>query len=468
MAQKLNHAHFDVVVLGGGASGVAAAAAAAKNGRRTLVIESGTMLGGELLSGMSLDGVLNARGEYVVGGISDELLSECRDMDGFIGPIHDHRLICYVCVDPEIMKIAVMRVMERHGVTPWLQTFAEDVVVEQGVVKGLVVVNKSGRTMVSADHFIDCSGDADLAVRAGAPYEMSDASGQLQPISLMFRMSNVDTPALLRFAQKNVESLAVGESDYIRGNRTDQQLVDLLVEQGQPSLFFKSEGPFLGEAIRRGDLAPTALIMIQPTSRARREVCVNATRVGGNIDGTDTAAVSATVGTLMEQVWKTSGFLKKHLPGFEKATFAGLAPRVGVRETRRIVGDYVLTGEDVISGRKFPDSAVAKGAQHVDIHQSGTTQIRIPIANGGSYDIPFGCLLPQGLDNVLVAGRCLSATREGMGTARTMGPCMAMGEAAGTAVAMCAERGHAGTRALSVRDLQQRLKENGAVIDGVY
>ncbi len=468
MAQSLNHAHFDVVVLGGGASGIAASAAAAKNGRKTLIVESGTMLGGELLSGMSLDGVLNARGEYVVGGISDELFAECREMGGFIGPLHDHRLICYVCVDPEIMKIAVMRVLERHGVTPWLQTFAEDVVVRDGVVSGLVVVNKSGRTLVSADWFIDCSGDGDLAVRAGAPFELSDASGDLQPLSLMFRMSNVDTPALLRFAQANVESLALGESDYIRGNLSDRQLVDKLVEQGEPSVFFKSEGPFLGDAIRRGDLAPTALIMIQPTSKARREVCVNATRIGGNIDGTDTAAVSATVGALMEQVWKTAGFLRKHLPGFEQSTFAGLAPRVGVRETRRVMGDYVLTRDDVVSGRKFPDSAVAKGAQHVDIHQSGTTQIRIPIANGGSYDIPFGCLLPLGLKNVMVAGRCLSATREGMGTARTMGPCMAMGEATGTAAALCAERGHTEVRQLAVRDLQQRLRHNGAVIDGVY
>ena len=108
MAQRLRQAQFDVVVLGGGASGVAAAAAAAKNGQKTLIIEAGPMLGGELLSGMSLDGVLNARGEYVVGGFSDELFDECRGMDGFVGPIHDHRLICYVCVDPEVMKIAVM------------------------------------------------------------------------------------------------------------------------------------------------------------------------------------------------------------------------------------------------------------------------------------------------------------------------------------------------------------------------
>lgn len=468
MSQKINQSHFDVVVLGGGASGVAAAAAAAKNGRKTLIIDAGPMLGGELLSGMSLDGVLNARAEYVVGGISDEFFEECRKMDGFIGPLHDHRLICYVCVDPEVMKIAVTRVLERYGVVPWLYTFAEDVVVQDGVVTGLVVVNKSGRTIVTADHFIDCSGDGDLAVQAGAPFEVSDSSGDLQPISLMFRMGNVDSAALLKFARANVASLAVGESDYIRGHKTDEELVDLLVKQGQPSVFFKSEGPFLGEAIRRGDLAPTALIMIQPTSAARREVCVNATRVGGNINGTDTAAVSATVGTLMEQAWKTCGFLQKNLPGFEKAVFAALAPRVGIRETRRIMGDYLLTKEDVVSGRKQPDNVIAKGAQHVDIHQSGATQIRIPIANGGSYDIPFGCLIPKKLKNVLVAGRCLSATREGMGTARTMGPCMAMGQAAGTAAAMLGERGQCEVRALPVHELQKRLKEQGAVLDGVY
>lgn len=468
MSQRLKHARFDAVVLGGGAAGVAAAAAAAKNGLKTLIIEAGTMLGGELLSGMSLDGVLNARGEYVVGGISDELFEECRKMDGFIGPIHDQRLICYVCVDPEVMKIAVVRVLERYGVTPWLGTFAEDVVAQDGTVSGIVVVNKSGRTLVTATHFLDCSGDGDLAVLAGAPYEFSDQSGDLQPLSLMFRMSNVDSARLLGFAQENVSSLAVGESDYIRANHSDQDLVDLLVKQGEPSVFFKSEGPFLGDAIRRGDLAPTALIMIQPTSKARREVCINATRVGGNIDGTNTAAVSATVGALMEQVWRTATFLTRKLPGFEQATFAGIAPRVGIRETRRIMGDYVLTQEDVVSGRKFPETAVAKGAQHVDIHQSGTTQIRIPIANGGSYDIPFGCLLPRGLANVMVAGRCLSATREGMGTARTMGPCMAMGQAIGTAAALCQEQKAENVRALEIGKLQGRLKEQGAVIDGVH
>ncbi len=467
MAQRIRQVHFDVVVLGGGAAGITAAAAAARNGRKTLLVEAGPILGGELLSGMSIDGLLNARNEYVCGGLSDALLEECRRMDGFIGPIHDFRLISYVCVDPEVMKIAVMRLLTRYGVTPWMYTLAEDVVTEGGRVRGLVTVNKGGRTLVTADYFIDCSGDGDLAAMAGAPFELGAPDGELQPLSLMFRMSNVETEPMLAFARDNPDSLAVGESDYVRAGRTDAQLAMELYKQGQPSLFFKSDGPFLGKAIARGDIAPTALIMIMPTSAARKEVCVNATRIAENIVGMDAAAVSRTMTALMEQVWTCAEFLKRDLPGFENAHFSGLAPRIGIRETRRIMGDYVLTKEDAIEARKHPD-CIAKGAHHVDIHQDGIRQIRLPIADGGSYDIPFQCLLPRGLDNVLVAGRCLSATREGMGTARTMGPCMAMGQAAGTAAAMCIDGGLPDVRSLSIRALQQRLREQGAIIDGVH
>lgn len=221
------------------------------------------------------------------------------------------------------------------------------------------------------------------------------------------------------------------------------------------------------QGLRDEEMFPTALIMIQPTSVARREVCVNATRVARNIMGTDSAAVSAALPELLEQVWMTAKFLKKRVPGFGNATFAGIAPRVGIRETRRIMGEHVLSGDEASGARKHKD-VVAKGAQHVDIHQDGIRQVRIPIANGGSYDIPWGCLVPKKLPNVMVAGRCLSATREGMGTARTMGPCMAMGQAVGTAAALSVKAGYRDVRELPVGTLQQKLREQGAVLDGVH
>ena len=462
---SLKQLNYDVAVIGGGAAGVGAAIAAAKSGLRTILVEAGPIFGGELLSGMSIDGVLNGRGEWVVRGVAEELFEECRQMDGFIGPVHDYRLICYVCCDPEIMKIAVMRLLERHNVTPALYT--QVCVVDSGVVQSVVLTHKNQQTLLSAKYFIDASGDGDVAMMAGAPTELSDAKGELQPLSLMFRMSGVENEPLLRYARDNPNSLAVGESEAVRAGRTDEELAKAIYDQGEPAVFFRGNGPFLGGAIQRGEMFPTALIMIMPTSKARKEVCINATRVAENINGTDALAVSRVVSRLMEQVWETATFLKNRCPGFENATFAGMAPRVGIRETRRVIGEYVLSGDEAANAVK-QRNVITKGAHHIDIHQDGTRQIRVPIADGGSYDIPFECLIPKNVKNLLIAGRCISTDRVANGTTRMMGQCLGTGHAAGTAAAMCIAANYADVRQLSVPTLQNKLREQGAVLDGTH
>src|ERR1019366_1954958 len=203
---------------------------------------------------------------------------------------------------------------------------------------------------------------------------------------------------------------------------------------------------------------PTALLLIMPTSKARKEVCINATRVAENINGLNALDVSRVVSRLMEQVWTTATFLKKRCPGFENATFAGTAPRVGIRETRRVIGEYVLSGDEAANAVKQRD-VITKGAHHIDIHQDGTRQVRVPIADGGSYDIPFGCLVPKNVKNLLTAGRCISPDRVANGTTPTMGRCLGTGHAAGTAAAMCITAGYADVRQLSVLTLQNKLRE---------
>jgi ribulose 1,5-bisphosphate synthetase/thiazole synthase len=464
---SIKHLDSDVAVIGGGAAGIAAAIAAAKNGARTILVEAGAMFGGELLSGMSIDGVLNGRGEWVVRGVAEEIFDECRKMDGFIGPLHDFRLICYVCCDPEIMKIAIARVLARYGVTPLLYTQMTDVASARGVVNSVVLTHKNQKTLLTAKYFIDASGDGDLAMLAGAPTEFSDERGELQPLSLMFRMAGVENKPFLEFVRDNPTSLAVGESEAVRAGRTDDELAKAIYDQGEPTVFFRGNGPFLGGAIQRGEMFPTALIMIMPTSKARKEVCVNATRVAENINGLNAIDVSAKVATLMDQVWQTSEFLRRNCPGFENAKFSALAPRVGIRETRRVMGEYVLTGDECAQGVKQRD-VITKGAHHIDIHQDGIRQVRVPIADGGSYDIPFGCLIPRDVRNVLVAGRCISTDRVANGTTRIMGQCMGMGHAAGAATAMCIAAGYDDVRRLSVPALQQKLREQGAVLDGTH
>jgi hypothetical protein len=459
--------HYDVVVVGGGASGVAAAIASAKNGAKTLIIDAGPMLGGELLSGLSIGGVFNALGEWIVGGVAKELFDAANALDGLIGPACDYRLAWYVFADPEIMKIVVMSLLQQYGVTPLLYSTVQEVVTDRGQVTGLIVGARGQKMMISAKQIVDCSGDADVAMMAGAPFELSNEKGELQPVSLMFRMSGVDTSALLRFLRENPENLGLGESDAIRSGRSDAELAQALQQQGEAIAFIKREGPLLGEAIRRGDMFSAPFVFAVPTSRPRREVCINATRVAENIDGTKADALSGTLAKLMEQVGIVIKFLRKDVPGFADAAFAGVAPRIGVRETRRIVGEYTLTAEDVIEGRKF-ETGVAKGSYHVDLHVPGDKQIRVPVKNGGSYDIPFGCLIPKGLTNVLAAGRCLSATRDAHASARVMGPCLGMGEAVGTAAALAASAGCRDIRDLPIQALRAKLKEQGAVLDGTH
>lgn len=457
----------DVVILGAGASGVTAAITTARAGLRTLLVDAGPMPGGELISGMAIDGALNGQGEWIVGGVGRDILAECERLGGYIGPLNDHRLIWYVCIDPEVMKLAIVRTLARAGVELMLHTTATHVSREGNRVTALHLRNKQGKLEVRAPYFLDCSGDADIVRAAGGKVLKGGASGEMQPVSLMFRMSGVDTKRLLEFQKNHTESFALGESDAIRRGRTDLQLAEAALAQGQPSVFIKGNGKILSEAIARGEMYPTALIMIQPTSHQRREVCLNTTRVGG-IDGTRTSDLSASLSTLADQVWQCSEFMRKHIAGFENAAYSGIASRVGIRETLRIEGLKSLSEQDVLDARKCEDG-VAKGSHHVDIHQSGTGQIRIPVKNGGSYDIPWGCLVPQGVANVAAAGRILSADRGAHGSARVMGPCFGMGQAVATATVMLH---HAGARQgyadVDVQRLRAQLRADGAILEGTH
>lgn len=466
MSQQISEKQYDVVVIGGGSAGIAAACGAARNGAKTVLVDAGPILGGELVSGIPIDGCLSSRGEWVVGGFTRELFDECERMGGYIGPVFDFRCLNVVCIDPEIMKIAVINVVRRHGVEMLLYTFAEDVVVDDGRVTGVVVVNKNQRTLLRGNVIIDCSGDGDIACAAGAPFEIGNAeAGGLQPVTLVFRMMGIDTRRLLTFVRDNPEHFGLAE--YPGMNMTREEAARGLYEQGVAKVFMVSDGPLMKKAIANGDMYASSMIAVTPISIARKEVSLNTTRIG-HIDATKTEKLSGALPDLMDQVWMCSEFMRKYVPGFEDAVFSAIAPRIGIRETRRIMGEYVLTEADILQARKF-DDGIGKGCHELDVHGVGTGHRREAIKDGGSYDIPFGCLVPRGLKNVMVAGRCFSATREAHSSARVMGTCMAMGEATGTAAAMLMQSNRrVDVRDVPIQTLRARLREQGAVLDGVY
>ena len=467
MAQTLFHESWDVLVVGAGASGIGAAIAAARNGARVLMVDAGPMIGGELVSGIPVDGCLSSRGEWVVGGVCRDLFAECERLGGYIGPINDYRSLHVVAVDPEIMKIAVVNLVQKAGVALRLYTYADDVVMEGGHVRGVVLVNKGRRTMVRAKVVIDASGDGDIAVAAGAPFEIGDAAkGDLQPVTLMFRMVGVEAQRLLRFAMEQPENFGFGE--YAGIGKNSRECAEALYRQGLPKLFVVANGPVMRAAMEAGELHRSSMIGITPTSTARKEVSLNTTRIG-HLDATDTRRLSAALPDLVRQVWECAAFLKKRMPGFENAVFSGLAPRIGIRETRRIIGDYVLSDEDVGEARKQVNG-IAKGAHEIDVHLADTGHYRRAIAGGGSYDIPYPTLLAKGIANLFVVGRCMSATRIAHSSARVMGTGISLGQAAGTAAAMAHANGawDGDLRSINVDTLRDMLRSQGAVLEGTH
>jgi len=463
VGSRIHCENYDVVVIGGGSAGVAASVAAARNGARTVLVDAGPMAGGELVSGLPLNACLNARGEWVVGGVIRELLDGCRARGGLIEPYFDWRSLWLTCVDPEVMKLIVAKTLRDAGVHLLLYTFADDVVADRDGLRGVFVVNKRGRTLLAARQIIDCSGDGDIAVQAGAPSEKGGPQGELQPVTMIFRMVGVETRPLLEFVRAHPEHVGLGEC--LLEPRSKAECAEELYRQGIPSVFFDGKGPFIAQAIERGELFPCGLLAVCPLSAQRKEVSLNTTRIA-NLDATDPQRLSGALPDLLEQVWACASFLKSRVPGFENAQFSGIAPRIGIRETRRIIGDAVLERDDVLQGRKREDG-ICKGAHELDVHGAGQAHRREMIKDGGSYDVPFGCLLPKGTTNLLVAGRCLSATREAHGSARVMGTCMGMGQAAGTAAAMAIASG-VSLRELPVAVLRDRLVAQGAVLSGTY
>ncbi len=383
----------DVVVVGSGPAGVAAACAAADNGANVTLIEASPFLGGELVSGLPVDGCLNARGDWLVGGPAQALFDGCKRRHGYIGPLFDWRLNWGVCIDPVVMRLAIVEALACRHVRIMLGSIVYGAVVDDQSITGIEIIQRHGRAQLAADVFVDSSGDGTLALLAGAECEQPEAA-TLQPVSLTFRVGNVNLPPLMTFIRDHPEEFMLAESPVI--DKSPAECARALYDAGLPFVPLSAKGRVLGKAIAAGDAAPCTAVFMWPTSLARREVGLNMTRLAG-IDGTDDSAWSSALPELTRQVEKGVAFVKASLPGFADAVLSDAAYSVGVRETRRIRGETVLNDTAVREAHRCADG-IARGAHHIDIHGSGTAQTRVPVRRRLYDVIPFGCLIPAGFE----------------------------------------------------------------------
>lgn len=398
----------DLVVVGGGAAGVATAVTAARAGLRTVLVDESPFLGG-----MSTGGCVGTfcgfhyrerNGDLVrlVGGFPAELMDRLAARGECYGPVpfKSTGAVPYV---PWGLKLAYDGLVRAEpSLTVYLHARFVRALAGDGRVRGVEVATRSGRVVLEAPYFVDATGDANLALEAGAPTAKGDV---LQYPSMMFYMQHVD------------------------------------LERALPHVFELSD--LLDRHFARDGLPRRSGNLI-PTGRPG-EVLVAMSRVaieGRPVDGGDAAEL--TLGEMLgrAQAERCAAFLVAHMPGFEQAFVSDTAPRLGIRETRRLRGRYALTGDDVLSGRKFEDG-VCRAAWPIELHVAdGRTEWSF-LDDGLWYTVPYRCLVPDGVANLLAVGRAVSATREGFASVRVLGPCMSAGQAAATAVAVAAPRGGA-------------------------
>jgi hypothetical protein len=421
----------DVVVVGGGPAGMIAAIAAARNGASALLLERYGFLGGMATAGL-VGPILAIYHWYgagrIVGGIPWEMLTRMKALDGAIlgddGP--------HVSFDPEVLKYVADQMMLEAGASLRLHTFATAVSCEGERVNGVIVESKSGRQAVVGKVIVDATGDADVAAWAGNPYEKGHPeTGAMQPMSLYFRLANVDTDLM--------ESPTNPETFYTMVEA--REVLQRAVDAGELPLF---GGPWAPKSSTVRD----------------REAGVNMVRVWG--DATDVLDLTRVEITGRDHVQQFVRFLKANIPGFKDCYLYDSAPQIGIRETRRIAGDYTLTERDLVQRRQF-DDGIALGGHIVDIHSLDGTSEQYG-KKVQPYEIPYRSFLPVGLENVIVTGRPISATHEAHASLRVMGTCMALGEAAGTAAAIAAREGGR-TRSVDSAELVGTLKKHGAIVD---
>jgi hypothetical protein len=428
-------ARADVVVIGSGSAGSAATIASARAGASTLLIEKLPFLGGnstavlDTFYGFYTPG---SRSLKVVGGVADDIVAELRALGPVIERPNTYGAGTGVTYHPEHLKVAWERLVREAGARILLHAFVQDADVVDGHIREVLVATKAGLRRVAGDVFIDASGDADLCHHAGFGYETAGELDPAQTLTTTFRMVNVDREARRSITSADVHALMA--------DAASTGAYDLPRREGSDHVT-----PIDGV---------TATVMTRlPSYRASGDGIVNVS---------DPWFLSEAEVAGRRQALEYARFLVERVPGYAGASLVSVSTQIGVRETRRVYGDARLTRDDVLGARSFDDQIALCGAPIEDHHPGADTRWHY-LPDGAAVGIPYRTLVVRDARNVLVAGRCFSATHDAHASVRSMAQCMAMGQAAGTAAAMAAGS-RLEPRAIDVTALRDRLAADGALL----
>ena len=445
----------ELLVAGGGTSGAVAGIAGGRSGLRTLVVEQMGFLGGAQTGALVTPMMPNQIDLVPLNAGIDAEINRRMNRDRESGVWRDGNRGWF---NPEALKWTLEQMNVEAGTELLYYSMVEDVLMEQNAVRGVVVASKGGRSALLAERTIDCTGDADVAFRAGVRCEGGDAeSGRHQPFSVRFHMGNINLRRLGEFLR------GLGRHDVMeQAEGSDVPLIHTAMVWGKGWTL----EPLFRRAVGEGVLRESDGDYFQVFSMAGRpgELAFNCPRIPEDIDGSDPFHLTRAQIKSRDIIRRYVAFAKRYLPGCENGYVVFTAPMVGVRESRRIRGEYYLTVEDVLGARKFED-AICRNNYPLDIHREEAmnklSAVRLP--EGEYHEVPYRSLVPLGVDHLLVAGRCLSASFEAQSSVRIQSNCRAMGEAAAVASALSVRRGIS-PRTVDGRELRGELRRLGGAL----
>jgi hypothetical protein len=473
------YGEYDVVVVGGGTSGVSAAISSARAGANTILIERLGVLGGQMNvsgpPGFAYAYMFNPRREQIIGGIMEETHNRLlKEGHALPHTTPDFRVgYSFSLVDPDYWGLLIFEMMSENGVNLLLHSLAVDVLKNSNSVNGVIVENPSGRQAVMGKVIIDCTGEGEISARAGAPFEQVPKD-QLEPHTISFAVDGVNWDKVLQYVKDNA-AYEFNPMTHVYLNWTQEQIIERIrqVKDITEISNFMGYYSIRDKALAAGEWHPFSGVgfFIMPRDNGVFQALFQHSSQVGNVDPTDVRDLTYCEVECRKQVVMALKFIKKYMPGFENSYLTRMCQELRIRESRRIMGDYILRKQDVADARKFKDvigkSSFSSGAKHVATTDTISYQEIVHPKDGGSYDIPYRCLVPQEIENLLVAGKAISTDRDSY--ARFLQETMVTGQAAGVAAAVCARKGITPRQLESdVSELQAILLKQGAILFGTH
>lgn len=431
--QRINN--YNVIVIGAGIAGISAAVKAAREGVKVLLVENYSFLGGMSTAGMVSPFMKHSiNNEPLVRGIFEDLENEMRSMNGMI----DNGFYA------NSFRASSYNLLKKANADILLNSTLVSVNRSNELISSITVLHENELLEIHGQVFIDTSGDAQIIYLSGLPFVKGDEiTGNLQAMTLFFRIGNIDLGKTLAYVKSN-------QNDFFGWMDFNFDLSKIISVAG----FFSN----VKKAQKEGRLHPDVNYIFFTTLPESGEASFNTSNILG-LDGSTSADLTKAELVGRNQVHQVFKILKNEIPGFENSVLIETATQVGVRETRRAIGDYIMTGKDIRSGRKFED-AIARGCYGIDIHgQKGEDDKMEDLPAGEFYEIPLRALIVKAVKNLLVAGRCISSTREAHGALRIQPTSAATGEACG-ALAALSVKSRRELRLISYKEVQSLILNN--------